>query len=53
MTINVVSALIVRNDTVLCAQRSNRITLPLKWEFPGGKLEDGQIKLACLNRIDL
>ncbi len=38
MPITVVCALIIRNDTVLCAQRSEQMALPLKWEFPGGKL---------------
>ena len=50
MPITVVCALIVRNDTVLCAQRSERMALPLKWEFPGGKLEDGEAPEEALKR---
>lgn len=37
--IPVVCAIIERGDEVLCAQRSANMSLPLKWEFPGGKLE--------------
>jgi 8-oxo-dGTP diphosphatase len=50
MPITVVCALIIRNDTVLCAQRSQRMALPLKWEFPGGKLEDGEAPEEALKR---
>jgi len=50
MPITVVCALIIRNDTVLCAQRSERMALPLKWEFPGGKLEDGEAPEEALKR---
>ena len=50
MPITVVCALIIRNDTVLCAQRSEHMALPLKWEFPGGKLEDGEAPEEALKR---
>ena len=50
MPITVVCALIIRNDTVLSAQRSERMALPLKWEFPGGKLEDGEAPEEALKR---
>ena len=50
MPITVVCALIIRNDTVLCAQRSQRMALPLKWEFPGGKLEEGEAAEDALKR---
>ena len=50
MPITVVCALIIRNNTVLCAQRSERMALPLKWEFPGGKLEDGEAAEDALKR---
>ena len=50
MTIPVVCALIVRNGFVLCAQRSERMALPLKWEFPGGKLEPDELPEAALKR---
>lgn len=50
MPVTVVCALIIRNDTVLCAQRSEHMALPLKWEFPGGKLEDGEAPEEALKR---
>ena len=50
MPITVVCALIIRNKTVLCAQRSESMALPLKWEFPGGKLEDGEAPEDALKR---
>ena len=50
MPITVVCALIVRNENVLCAKRSERMALPLKWEFPGGKLEDGEAPEDALKR---
>ena len=53
MTIPVVCALIVRNGFVLCAQRSERMALPLKWEFPGGKLEPDELPEAALKRESL
>lgn len=38
----VVAALIVRGEDILCCQRSEYQALPLKWEFPGGKIEPGE-----------
>ncbi|WP_035618561.1 NUDIX domain-containing protein, partial [Lacticigenium naphthae] len=38
----VVGAIILDQDKVLCAQRSENKSLPLMWEFPGGKVESGQ-----------
>jgi 8-oxo-dGTP diphosphatase len=40
--IPVVCALIERNGLVLVAQRPAHKHLPLKWEFPGGKVEPGE-----------
>ncbi|WP_180522293.1 NUDIX domain-containing protein, partial [Staphylococcus haemolyticus] len=40
--INVVGAIIYSEDKVLCAQRSENMSLPLMWEFPGGKIESGE-----------
>jgi 8-oxo-dGTP diphosphatase len=37
--IHVVCALIIENRKILITQRSEKMNLPLKWEFPGGKLE--------------
>lgn len=35
-------AIIEQDGKVLCAQRSETMSLPLKWEFPGGKTKDGE-----------
>lgn len=49
--IDVCCALIVNEDgKVLVAQRSERMSLPLKMEFPGGKIESGESPEACLIR---
>lgn len=46
----VVAALIVRNDKVLVCQRTRHQSMPLKWEFPGGKVEPGEDERAALHR---
>ncbi|MBV9087648.1 MAG: (deoxy)nucleoside triphosphate pyrophosphohydrolase [Acidobacteria bacterium] len=38
----VVAALIVRRRRILICQRTRHQTMPLKWEFPGGKIEEGE-----------
>lgn len=48
--INVTCAIIERDGRVLAAQRSEAMSMPLKWEFPGGKLEGGEDPPACLIR---
>ena len=50
MTKQVVAALIVRGDEILCCQRSEHQALPLKWEFPGGKIEAGETPEEALRR---
>ena len=37
-----VAALIVRDGQLLVCQRHETSEFPLKWEFPGGKLEPGE-----------
>ncbi|MFD2209502.1 (deoxy)nucleoside triphosphate pyrophosphohydrolase [Virgibacillus halophilus] len=49
-TINVVGAVIKRNKKILCAQRGTEKSLPLKWEFPGGKIEQGETPQEALKR---
>ena len=46
----VVAGLILRNDEVLVCQRTRHQTMPLKWEFPGGKIEDGEQPRDALRR---
>ena len=46
----VTCAIIEYNQKVLCAQRSKKMNLPLKWEFPGGKVEEGEDFKDCLKR---
>ena len=48
--LHVTCAIIRRNNTILICQRSASMKLPLKWEFPGGKIEPGESKEDCLMR---
>jgi 8-oxo-dGTP diphosphatase len=49
-SIPVVCALIERDGRLLIAQRPANKHLPLKWEFPGGKVEAGEDPAAAINR---
>ena len=49
-TIHVVGAAIVRGSHCLVAQRSAAMSAPLKWEFPGGKVEPGESAQHALAR---
>ena len=47
----VVAAVIERGDRrLLIGQRRRNDTSPLKWEFPGGKVEEGETPEAALAR---
>lgn len=47
----VVAAIIERRDRrMLIGQRRRHDTSPLKWEFPGGKVENGETPEAALAR---
>lgn len=48
--IHVTCAIIERDGLVLAAQRSEVMSLPLKWEFPGGKIRQGESPEECLIR---
>lgn len=48
--LHVTCAIIEHCGQVLICQRSKRMKLPLKWEFPGGKVEKGESKEECLIR---
>lgn len=47
---SVACAIIESNQKVLVTQRSEKMKLPLKWEFPGGKVEKGETDEDCLIR---
>ena len=47
---DVTCAIIEKDDKVLCALRSEKMSHALKWEFPGGKQEPGETLAACLQR---
>jgi 8-oxo-dGTP diphosphatase len=48
--VKVTCAIIEQKGSVLAAQRSETMNMPLKWEFPGGKLENGEDPAECLMR---
>lgn len=49
-TINVVAAAIEKDGKIFCAQRPMGKTLGGFWEFPGGKLENGESEEQALLR---
>lgn len=49
-SLHVSCAIIERDGLVLAAQRSAAMKMPLKWEFPGGKIEPGESPAAALHR---
>lgn len=48
--LNVVCAIIYVGNKILVTQRSEKMKLPLKWEFPGGKLENEESEIECIKR---
>jgi 8-oxo-dGTP diphosphatase len=48
--IRVACAVIQDQGKVLAAQRCPTMNMPLKWEFPGGKLHEGESAEECLAR---
>ena len=48
--INVTCGIVFKADKILVAQRSEKMKLPLKWEFPGGKIEPSETAEACICR---
>ena len=48
--LQVACAIIEKGGAVLATQRSTMMSLPLKWEFPGGKIAPGELPAECLQR---
>ncbi len=46
----VTCAIIAYDEKILAVQRSSSMSLPLKWEFPGGKIEYGESEEECVLR---
>lgn len=49
-TIRVVAAVIEQEGRYLITQRRPSAVLPLLWEFPGGRIEEGETDAAALER---
>lgn len=49
-TLNVVAAVILKDKKIFTAQRPNKGEVGLKWEFPGGKIENGELEKEALYR---
>jgi 8-oxo-dGTP diphosphatase len=49
-TIRVVAAILERDGHYLITQRRGTAVLPLMWEFPGGRVEDGEMDAHALKR---
>lgn len=51
-TIEVVAAIIINDDKILCVQRGDNKHdyIAFKWEFPGGKVEHNETKESALIR---
>ena len=49
-TVRVVAAVIRKDDKYLITQRREFAVLPLKWEFPGGRVEPGEQDEEALKR---
>jgi len=48
--IKVTAAIILQGDSVLLARRRQGASLAGYWEFPGGKMEEGETPQQCLQR---
>ncbi len=46
----VAAALILQNGKLLICQRTRHQPMPLKWEFPGGKIEEGEQPRDAMRR---
>ncbi|KEO71657.1 (deoxy)nucleoside triphosphate pyrophosphohydrolase [Anditalea andensis] len=48
--IKVTCAIIIKHDLILAVQRSGKMKMPFKWEFPGGKVEEQEDETLCIQR---
>lgn len=48
--LEVVAAVIKKDDKIFCCQRGSEGECAFKWEFPGGKIESGETKEEALAR---
>ncbi len=48
--LEVVGALLIRNEKIMLARRNNVSRLAGNWEFPGGKVEDGESYFLAIRR---
>ncbi len=46
----VVAAIMIKDGRILICQRTKHQSMPLKWEFPGGKIETGEQPRDALRR---
>src|SRR5271165_2693764 len=49
-TIRVVAAVLEKEGRYLITQRRTSAVLPLMWEFPGGRVEEGETDASALKR---
>ena len=49
-TKKVIASVFIENGKILIAQRGKQDSLFGKWEFPGGKMEEGETEKECLAR---
>src|ERR671939_2187804 len=49
-SVDVVAGLILKEELLLVCQRKENATFPLKWEFPGGKVERAETDEEALRR---
>jgi 8-oxo-dGTP diphosphatase len=49
--LEVTCAIIEHNGKILCAQRSSKMPLPNKWEFPGGKVQNETYEECLIREI--
>lgn len=48
--IKVICAIITIDGKILAVQRSRQMSMPMKWEFPGGKIEPAETEIECIKR---